>query len=662
MQSNKQFEMMSTRQNEDFDSLYELVTSEEYPVNVEVFTLNLNDLIDADFIIRNINESQDQVWYTGKPGLKFSDFSAIDSPLKKQILIQFIEHPATFFVLFNTQKGKAAIVQKKLISWAQDQQRQIVTILMLDNDATLGDQTTESLIARMTKEGVAVKLFPLVSTSKTTVDEIKNYIDSFAAFPKGKPMPLITALTNPKQLEKVVDILQHVLQRHQECPNLHYATIWDEADRTYSLARDKQVHIKESTLCIRNFTLDNTTALHGNGFVTATDGDLIEGDYPECSSAHAFIPEINKEDETHYRAFHHSEAVIKLIDINRKHKNNQTFLDILAKNKEHFMQEITLKNGQKGFRKTIINSSARGDEMKKLAKELNEQGCHAIIFNQTGLTVFKRGGDNAIRLKTKGRSFNQLLFYSYKMCELHTAPLFIVGRRKVDRGLGFHYAPRIHHGIPTKLQELVFELGPLQLDGSEGLIWTDEFLGHVEIKETAVQKAGRLAGIVAQCPQYPLNLTWWTDTETAMVAKRHYEIVDATNKQGGCNTIVQALERAKIAVPETELPKVYPREARPILMFDNITQEERINFKNKNILVILQKYNQEAYETYKLYNIHCWKIDTHSKSEKYGLIAMTKPDAYSTVTNIRDKDRTKNVLMVYLHENTLIFSAWNGQL
>ena len=189
-------------------------------------------------------------------------------------------------------------------------------------------------------------------------------------------------------------------------------------------------------------------------------------------------------------------------------------------------------------------------------------------------------------------------------------------------------------------------------------------MGHVEIKETAVQKAGRLAGIVAQCPQYPLNLTWWTDTETAMVVKRHYELVDATNKQGGCNTIVQALERAKIAVPETELPKVYPREARPILMFDNITQEERINFKNKNknILGILQKYNPEAYETYKLYNIHCWKIDTPSKCEKYGLTTMTKPDAYSTVTNIREQDRTKNVLMVYLHENTLIFSAWNGQI
>ena len=203
-----------------------------------------------------------------------------------------------------------------------------------------------------------------------------------------------------------------------------------------------------------------------------------------------------------------------------------------------------------GFRKTIVNSSVKGDDMKKLAKELNSKKCHAMVFNQTGLTVYNCETSATMRFKTKGRSFNELLFYAYKVCNLATAPLFIVGRRKVDRGLGFHYAPRSHLGIPSIHKELNFEMGPLQLDGSEGLIWTDEFLGHVVIKETAVQKAGRLAGIVAQCPQYPLHLTWWTDEETAAVVKRHYEIVDAANKQGGCHTMVQALERAKIAVPE----------------------------------------------------------------------------------------------------------------
>jgi hypothetical protein len=206
--------------------------------------------------------------------------------------------------------------------------------------------------------------------------------------------------------------------------------------------------------------------------------------------------------------------------------------------------------------------------MKNLARELNHEGCHVMVFNQTGLSVYKHGETGVKRLKTKHRSFNELLFYTYKKCGLDNAPLFIVGRRKVDRGLGFHYAPRSHYGIPIKPKELVFEFGSLILDGSEGLIWTDEFLGHVENKETAIQKAGRLAGIIAQCPQYPVNLTWWTDDETASIVKRHYEIVDAVNNQPGCNTIVQAVERAKIIVPEEErIPVVV--DIRTYRIYDN---------------------------------------------------------------------------------------------
>ena len=541
----------TTMRNEDYDSLYDLINSEDFPVTHEEFAKNVSELVGLGLMNRNLNQAKDEVWYTSKPGLQFSDFSTIDNPLKKQILLQFIDNPATFFVLFNTQKGKSAIVQKKLMSWAQDQKNQIVAILMLDNDTTLGDQTTEGLVSRMKLEGVPVKLFRLVSTSKTSIDEILSYIDSYAAFPEENPMPLITALTNYNQLQKVLHILSRVVRRHnQRYSNLYYAMIWDEADKTYPLVRDKIVQIESIPTCIRNFTLDYTAALHGNGFVTATEGDLIEGDYPECSSAHAFIPEINEEDKKHYRAFHHPDAIIKISKLlHSKHKNNSQFLEIFYKNKSHFMTPIALQNGENGFRKTIVNSSAQLDEMKKLAKELNKSGCNAMVFNQYGLTVYKCGSEDILlRFKTKGRSFNELLFYVYKICDLHNAPLFIVGRRKIDRGLGFHYAPRSHHGVVPKI--LDFDRGVVHTDGNEGLIWTDEFLGHVEIIETAAQKAGRLSGIVAQCPQYPLHLTWWTDNDTAMIVKHHYKMVDAVNSQGGCNTMVQAFERAKLAVPE----------------------------------------------------------------------------------------------------------------
>jgi hypothetical protein len=120
--------------------------------------------------------------------------------------------------------------------------------------------------------------------------------------------------SNYKQLEKILHILNHILQRHNNrYNNLYCGIIWDEADKTYSLLRDKEIRIKGISRCIRNFTLDDTTILHGNGFITATEGGLIDGDYPECVSAHAVISEINPEDENYYRAFHHPDSIINRI-------------------------------------------------------------------------------------------------------------------------------------------------------------------------------------------------------------------------------------------------------------------------------------------------------------------------------------------------------------
>jgi len=108
-----------------------------------------------------------------------------------------------------------------------------------------------------------------------------------------------------------------------------------------------------------------------------------------------------------------------------------------------------------------------------------------------------------------------------------------------------------------------------------------------------------------------------------------------------------------------ELPVVRQKGQTPIKIFD-ITDEEKTKFNDTDAMLnILRKYNQEIYTKYITYEAHCWKIDTPNKCEKYGLSSMTKKGAYSSETNIRDK--TKNVLMIYLHENRLIISAWNGE-
>jgi hypothetical protein len=106
-----------------------------------------------------------------------------------------------------------------------------------------------------------------------------------------------------------------------------------------------------------------------------------------------------------------------------------------------------------------------------------------------------------------------------------------------------------------------------------------------------------------------------------------------------------------------DLPVVRQKGSTPIIMFD-ITDDEKLMFNTTDIMHIIRKYSEETVIRYNSYEPHCWKIDTPSKCEKYGLNAMTKKDAYSSPTNIIDK--TKNVIMIYLHQNKLIINAWNG--
>ena len=107
-----------------------------------------------------------------------------------------------------------------------------------------------------------------------------------------------------------------------------------------------------------------------------------------------------------------------------------------------------------------------------------------------------------------------------------------------------------------------------------------------------------------------------------------------------------------------DLPIVRQKGETPIIIII-VKDEEKNKFKNDSILDLIRGYNEDAYIKYKDYEKHCWKIDTAGKCEKYSLSHMLKKDAYSIVTNITDK--TKNILMIYLHENKLILNAWNGE-
>ena len=81
----------------------------------------------------------------------------------------------------------------------------------------------------------------------------------------------------------------------------------------------------------------------------------------------------------------------------------------------------------------------------------------------------------------------------------------------------------------------------------------------------------------------------------------------------------------------------------------------------KNMYLLFQAYKPDDAALYASYLRHCWHADNDDTYCKWGLKGMSKPGAYSTITNIRAHERNKNVLMIYLHENVLYINPWNGE-
>jgi hypothetical protein len=222
---------------------------------------------------------------------------------------------------------------------------------------------------------------------------------------------------------------------------------------------------------------------------------------------------------------------------------------------EHFNAPIVLPTGEIYYRKTIINSTPTTADHADLAQFLVALGGNCLTFNQRGLTIFSANPSiHGKRIPIRHRRFGEVLFVVYKEYGLQDRPLFIVGRRKIDRGLGFHWAPRQNTPEFKRKKELAGSLASspvIHTDGREGLIWTDVILGNrIMNVATATQKAGRGAGIIAQCAQYPGSIHYWGISETLDAVKRQASKVDLANTLPGTNTMLQAVEIANALLPK----------------------------------------------------------------------------------------------------------------
>lgn len=672
---------------EDEESLYDLAFPEdEVEVSFEAFKAALDDLIDVGYVRRNHND--DDVLYSSSDNLTWDAIKHIDCPIKKQIILQFIESPNSSFILQNTQRGKAGLVAIELCEWARDSHTSTcrpVSFIMLSNDQSLGDQTLNAFLNHkwVDDEGnyfvlsEKIKSFHLSSSATTRADvhEIMTYIDAYAAI-DDYGMPLITYLSNDKQNKKILQILHHIRTRAAtRYPTLRYAIISDEADENYRRLRDKQENIQGTIMSLQDFTNEDPTYLYKLCFVTATEGTLLD-DYPECANAQSYKTDMDENDTKFYRAMHHDDSIQKIIRC-PKNRNNSTLLELLKSDeyKEYFENPVRLRNGSLYYRKVIFNSNHTAKSMAAFAKEVTQENkYYAITFNQAGLTLYKSGKkfDN---YRTKGKVFNKILFLIYKKLSLGDKPLIILGRKKVDRGLGFHYAPRPYMSGP-KPEVIKYEekLGELLTDGIEGLIWTDVFLGRIENRASAVQKAGRGAGIIAQCDQYIGSVTYWTDQATANAIITHNKRVDHVNKQYGCNTMLQSMTKAKEAVSserDTRDQSLSDPKSVPTVLQITQADFESINNSKKGrkwnreyILEIIKKHSNEEYDKIKnmeLNQIVCPGPDSSSYNKLITAFINAK-EANTKYTWASGEKKNSDTYQIYLDKCNykIIISIYYG--
>lgn len=546
---------MNDRNFTTIESLFERICDEfddasdnpSAPPSEEAFGDIISDLCDdsTGYLVRVYNPIDESDGYMARPGLKWSDFQDLACPVKKQILLYLVDNPKTFFVLLNTQKGKTAIAAKHFTEWTQLNQTtgaKIVPFMFMMNDRTLADQTQETL-NRVPNS----KIFQLSTNANTTESEILTHIDAWVGdMYEEYKTPVILTLPNKNQIPKVVRMLDRIKTRVLERGSpLRYAFIIDEFDLVYPLIRDELLPFIECD-----------SALHKLGFISATDGDALD-EYPECANAHF---ESHGEDSPDYRAFHHADSIVKIVDRPPK-KHNQFAYKVIEDNVAHFNGPLPnglIPNRNNSYRKIIVNGDATRASMESFARKMTETGQnYCITINMFGVSLFADG--NKRRGKSiRGCRLNAVLFWLYKKERLEDKPLYVIGNRKVDRGLGFHYAPRKNDAGEFDAVVTTFEGVDVVSTNGEGLIFTDLILGRVVKKEMATQKAGRCAGIIAQCPNYCGSVHYWTDQKTANHILNHNRKVDHMNQLSGAYTAQQADTRARSQLAARPAPPSVP--------------------------------------------------------------------------------------------------------
>ena len=149
---------------------------------------------------------------------------------------------------------------------------------------------------------------------------------------------------------------------------------------------------------------------------------------------------------------------------------------------------------------------------------------------------------------------------------------------------------------------------------------------------TSVQKAGRGAGIIRQCPQYAGEFHFWVEESTARNIERHYMKVDAVNKQDGANSMLQAITRA-----EASMPAEAPRPRPPNHDVDETTFRVIRGSNAAETLAITKRLVGETFRTPRRDESGKYKTSLNNESHVVELLEAVKkvPGSYGTNNGVK---------------------------
>jgi hypothetical protein len=280
--------------------------------------------------------------------------------------------------------------------------------------------------------------------------------------------PIVMGLNNRYQIPKIQRLMQYAQSIGRKT-----LLVVDEADKTYPHCRQALYPHTDRWI-----------------FVSATLGN-IHIQFPECAAAVIRQAPQN----AHYCGI--ISGLAKTVEYNVEGYKEQAALDCIAQHRQYFFEQIPAQDGQLTHRKVLIHGSAIA-RMIDLTKTLAEDGWGVVCVIGPGTFAAKDGrilGGVKNRVITVAESIHALC-EQYQLC--NDRPLAVIGNRKMDRGITYH---------------------------SLNIVFTDCILGKVANTDTAVQKAGRLAGNVALNSRFSGALTWWANAHTIQIVVNQCQLI-----------------------------------------------------------------------------------------------------------------------------------------